>query len=169
VTVTTTVHVEKPVIARAEPAHRAPPQNEAPAAPVAVVAPVVPVAAPVADKAKDISAPVEASPVRSNMDAASVEALIESFLADLESKPAKEPAPAAEAFLEPEPVAEAPAPKPVVPVEAKPRLVETAAPAPMPAPAPAPVEAPARATGRSGGNSFLRRFGAKGRAAGGAE
>ncbi len=103
--------------------------------------------------------------MRSNMDPATVEALIESFLADLESKPAKEPVPAAEAFLEPEPIAEMPAPKPA-PVEAKPRLIATPPAAPMPVAA--PVEAPARAT-RSGGNSFLRRFGGKGRAAGGAE
>jgi hypothetical protein len=101
------------------------------------------------------------------MDPASVEALIESFLADLESKPAKEPVSAAEAFLEPEPVAEVPAPKPAAPIEAKPRLIETPPAAPMPA-APPVVEAPARAA-RSGGNSFLRRFASKGRAAGGAE
>ena len=104
--------------------------------------------------------------MRSNMDPASVEALIESFLADLESKPAKEPVSAAEAFLEPEPVAEVLAPKLAAPIEAKPRLIETPPAAPMPV-AP-PVEAPARAA-RSGGNSFLRRFGGKGRAAGGAE
>ncbi len=39
VTVTTTVHVEKPVIAKAEPAHSAPPKVETPAAPVAAAAP----------------------------------------------------------------------------------------------------------------------------------
>jgi GT2 family glycosyltransferase len=169
VTVTTTVHVEKPVIAKAEPAHSAPPKVETPAAPVAAAAPPAPVAAPVVEPAKTAPAPVaaEASPVRSNMEAASVEALIESFLADIESKPAKPPVPAAEAFLEPEPVA--PAPKPVAPVETKRRLVPVPAPVAPPVAEGPPVEAPARAAPRSGGNSFLRRFGAKGRAAGGAE
>lgn len=168
VTVSATVHVEKPVIAKAEPARSAPPKVEIPAAPVAAPAPAAPVAAPVVETAKESPAPVaaEASPVRSNMDPASVEALIESFLADLESKPAKEPVPAAEAFLEPEPIAEVPTPKATAPVEAKPRLIETLPATPMPVTA--PVEPAARAA-RSGGNSFLRRFGGKGRAAGGAE
>jgi hypothetical protein len=176
VTITATVHIDKLVNARAEPAPvaaavPAPAKVEAPAAaPQPVAPPAPPVAA--APKAAAEPVPVEASPVRSTADAASVEALIESFLADLESKPAKPEAEArdtAEAFLAPEPAAEATVPaepaKITAPVKAdmpvKPRLVEA-----PPAPPPAARDAAAPS---GGGNSFLRRFGRKGRAAGGAE